>query len=284
MVTLLHDTSNASIPVRLADTERGRFPALQIKPNPPSMNSLRKALLTVSAATLLASSASAVVLTLTPTADTHLRANTPTTTNGSTTELWIGQLNTTQAFHSVLSFDLSTVPVDATINSVSLVMRQSSEDGSSSIAVMTVDLYALTQSFSEAQASWNLASTGNSWTTAGGSFGATLLSSASVNTRPSQQASSLGDKTWASTSSFVASVQNAADTTNSIGFLFKDANETNGAANNRELVKFFSREGTVAPQLIIDYSVSSVPEPSTYAALMGVAALAGCALRRRRAS
>jgi hypothetical protein len=77
----------------------------------------------------------------------------------------------------------------------------------------------------------------------------------------------------------VSAVQSAADGSNSISFLFKDANEANVA---RELIKFFSKEGTTAPQLTVDYTVAAIPEPSTVGLLMGSVVLTGCVWLRRR--
>lgn len=246
------------------------------------MNALRQTLLSVFVATLMATAASAATLTLTPTADTFVRSdNAATTGGGAASELLVGQLSATQAMHAVLSFDLSAIPEGATINSVSLVMRQSSEDGSSVISTVTLELHALTQTFVEGQTSWSNRATGTAWATAGGSFDSEVLSLASVRTRPSQAPvlALPADQTWASTSGFVAAVQSAADGGNSIGFLFKDANEANAG---RELIKFFSKEGANAPQLIIDYTVAAIPEPSTVALMMGTVVLAGGVWLRRR--
>lgn len=246
------------------------------------MNALRQTLLTAFASTLMAGAVSAATLTLNPTADTFVRADSATSTAGGTAaEMLVGQLNSTQAMHALLSFDLSSLPVNATINSVSLVMVQSSEDGSSGNTTITLELHLLTQAFVESQASWNNAATGTPWTTAGGTFDSTVLSTVDVRTRPSQTPviTLPVSQTWASTVNFVSAVQSAADGSNSISFLFKDANEANVA---RELIKFFSKEGTTAPQLTIDYTVAAIPEPSTVGLLMGSVVLTGGIWLRRR--
>ncbi|MFA6962561.1 MAG: DNRLRE domain-containing protein [Opitutaceae bacterium] len=245
------------------------------------MNTLRQILQTAFVTTLMSAAASAATLTLNPTADTFVRADSTTSTAGAAAaELLVGQLTSTQAMHGLLSFDLSSIPVDATINSVSLVMRQSTEDGSSLITTVTLELHLLTQTFVENQATWNNRVTGTAWTTAGGTFDSAVLSSVSVSVRPSQASLTLPlDQTWASSSDFVSAVQSAADGSNSIAFLLKDANETNAG---RELVKFYSKEGSSAPQLIIDYTAASIPEPSTVALLMGSVVLAGGVCLRRR--
>jgi len=246
------------------------------------MNALRQTLLTAFVATLMAAAASAATLTLNPIADTFVRADSASSTAGAAaSELLVGQLNSTQAMHALLSFDLSSIPVNATINSVSLVMVQSSEDGSSANTTITLELHLLTQAFVESQASWNNAATGTAWTTAGGTFDSTVLSTVDVRARPSQTpAITLPvNQTWASTNNFVAAVQSAAGGSNSIAFLLKDANETN---TGRELIKFFSKEGATAPRLIIDYTVATIPEPSAVALLMGAMGLAGGVWFRRR--
>lgn len=246
------------------------------------MNSIRRSLLIASLAAL-ASSASAVTLALNSVADTFVRSDNAATTAGSAAaELFVGQLSATNAMHALFAFDLSSVPVDATINSVSFVLRQSSEDGSSAVATISLSLHQLTQAFVENQASWTNRVTGTAWTTPGGTYDSTVLSTASVRTRPSQAPvlTLPVEHTWASSASFVSAVQAAADSSNSIGFLLKDAVESNAA---RELLKFSSKEGTLAPQLVIDYTVAAIPEPSSAAALAGLAVLGGVISRRRRA-
>jgi hypothetical protein len=246
------------------------------------MNALRQTLLTAFAAALMTGAVSAATLTLNPTADAYLRTDQPTSPSpnpGTATELLVGQVSSTTAMRALLSFDLSSIPVNATVNSVSLVMVQSSEDAGSNTTI-TLELHLLTQAFVESQAAWNNAATGTPWTTAGGTFDSAVLSAINVSVRPSQVPYSLPvNQTWASTSSFVSAVQSAADGSNSIAFLFKDVNETN---TGRELIKFFSKEGTTAPQLTIDYTVAAIPEPSTVGLLMGSVVLVGCVWLRRR--
>lgn len=248
------------------------------------MNSIRRSLL-IAPLVFSASAASAVTLNLNPVADTYVRADNAATTSGGTANpLLVGQLSATSAMHALFSFDLSSVPVDATINSVSLVISQPSEDASSNVTTLTIELHLLTEAFIESQASWTNRVTGTAWSTAGGSFDSTVLSTASIRTRPSQ-APVLAlpvDHTWASTASFVSAVQSAADSgSNSIGFLLKDAVEGNAA---RELVRLSSRESGSAPLLVIDYTVASIPEPSAAAALAGGVMLAGAVSRRRRSA
>lgn len=244
------------------------------------MNSLRKIPLCALLPLLGVSASSAATLTLNAIADTYVREdNTATVAGATATELLVGQLSATQAFHGLMTFDLGTVPDNVTIDSVSLVLRQQTEDTSSSVTTLTINLHLVTESFVNSQTSWANRETGVAWTTAGGTFDSTVLSSVSLTTRPSQVSQTLPiDATWGSTASLVGALQSAANANSaSISFLLKDANEDDAG---RQLIRFASGEGSFTPELIINYT-SAIPEPSSAALLFGGIALAATARRRR---
>lgn len=234
-----------------------------------------------------ASASFADTATVFSSADSYFRSdNTSSTAGANDFRLLVGETASVTAndLRIALGFDLSALPSNITINSVSLVLRINENDTNAALqdTSVTLNLQGITQSWSEGSVSWNNASTGTPWTTAGGTFSGTVLSSAVVPTKGTAPRS----YTWASSSDFVSFVQAAHDGGSIVSFMLKDANET---GTLREIIRFVSRNETgtglqaYRPQLVIDYTpVSSVPEPSAFAAIVGIGALGFVASRRRR--
>lgn len=94
--------------------------------------------------------------------DTRLVSDEPTLTHNDTI-LGIGQTGAT-INRSLLRFDLSSIPAYATIVSATLSLRAKQDF---SYNTRAVKVYRVLRNWVEAQATWNVYSTGNSWGTAG---------------------------------------------------------------------------------------------------------------------
>ncbi len=95
-----------------------------------------------------------------------LNAN-PTTNFGSHGNLWVGERALfSQIAHTLLKFDLTTLPADATIVSATLSLWLSSTAQASQGD--TIKVYRLKRAWVESEVTWNVYSTGNSWQVAGG--------------------------------------------------------------------------------------------------------------------
>ena len=219
---------------------------------------------------------SAETATIYSNADSYIRSDTTTTNAGGDFRLLIGETASATAndLRIVLGFDLSSLPVNATINSVSLRLRIQENDTNvaNSDTTLTLNLHALTESFTEGSVTWTNASTGTAWTTPGGTNSGTLLSSAAVPTKGTVPAT----YTWGTSTAFVNVVQAAYGSGSMVGFLLKDSDES---GTLRELIRFISKDETGSslqiyrPQLVVDYTLSTIPEPSTAAALIGAGGL-----------
>ncbi|WP_052362362.1 DNRLRE domain-containing protein [Geminisphaera colitermitum] len=221
-------------------------------------------------------------------ADTYLRSDQSNNTsgaNGGGTFMFVGQTASTGTndFRALLSFDLSGVslPTGATINSVSLVIQKDDNDVNSGDAILTLNLHRLMESFDEAKANWATRENQSvAWAAPGGTFDAAVLASQNVGTK----GGTFVDYSWSS-ASLTEWVGSALSSGSIVNLLLKNADETGTA---RELIRFVSREGVKegrhAAQLVIDYTVNSVPEPSTYAVICAFAglAVAGAARRQRK--
>ena len=250
-------------------------------------NSLASLCLSVGAFAALSISASAETLSLGASSDATIRSDN-TAANGNTNVQLVGTLPA-GVLRSVYSFDLASQSalVGATINSVTLtftVNDASEHDGAGSESVggvFQIDLHLLSSGFTETGVTW-VGSGVSAWGTPGGDFSPTVLSSVSGN--PSTVAA--GAKLiFPSSAALIQAVSTSVSGTSSLNLMMNLGDETTGLRN---IFRITSSEpnavpGSYAPLLTIDYTpVSSVPEPSAFAAIAGIGALGFVASRRRR--
>jgi len=100
--------------------------------------------------------------------DTYIYGGSKNANFGTAIEMGVGEDNNTnnRVARSLLKFDLSTIPANATINSAVLSLWTSSNLSSNT---RTIRVYRLNRAFNETQATWSIAATGISWQTAGAS-------------------------------------------------------------------------------------------------------------------
>jgi len=94
--------------------------------------------------------------------DTYLLNTSPTTNNGTAVVMWVGESNnaTDKVARSLIKFDLSSIPSNATITSAALSLWT---DADFSDNTRMISVYRLKVPFNETQATWSEASTGVSW-------------------------------------------------------------------------------------------------------------------------
>jgi hypothetical protein len=112
------------------------------------------------------------VLTLQPDGtdgkDTYIRASTPDTNyDGSYLSVFVdsGALSR----QALIQFDLTSIPTSSVVSSAILTLTNEENR----ISTDTLAVHRLTQAWVEAQATWNIYSTGNSWASAVGDYDAT---------------------------------------------------------------------------------------------------------------
>lgn len=197
--------------------------------------------------------------------------------SGAGGEVVTGRTNTTSnglLRRALMQFDVSSIPSNATITSVSLKLQMTKTSSGS----QTVGLHKVTADWGEGasdagtgngsgsgvtamagDATWiHTFSPGSSWTTAGGDFNGTASATLSVN--------GLGSYTWASTAGLVADVQS---------WVTSGATNFGWAIVGNESVfqttkHFVTKEGTNAafrPELSITYTM---PVPTNALILSGI--------------
>lgn len=104
--------------------------------------------------------------------DTQLLVLAATTNYGSDGAMWASCDGGAQ-FHALIDFTLSSG--SGTISAVTLNLYKAANGGTNT--GVNVEVHECTRTWVENQATWNIYSTGNSWTTAGGDYSATIVSS-----------------------------------------------------------------------------------------------------------
>jgi hypothetical protein len=177
-----------------------------------------------------------------------------TTNRGSSTSIRVGYDTTDQKSRGVLSFDLSGIPSNATIHSVSLTLDAFSVSGTSTNRYVDLEVYKLTDPIVENDVTWNRAGVGNNWSTSGGDFAGQPLSSLVAQ-------KTTGLKTFVSTVDFVVAAQQALVSGDPLSLLVTALDsETWGAANGFSLNMRFRSDDAILgqrPMLNIYYTPMS---------------------------
>ena len=98
--------------------------------------------------------------------DTYLDAWEPTSAFGGNTTMLLRHTDSSPIHKPLLRFDLASVPTNAHLRFAVLNVRATYINGSAG-QIMPVEVHALNKSWSESTATWELASSGNSWTEPG---------------------------------------------------------------------------------------------------------------------
>ncbi|MBA2704915.1 MAG: DNRLRE domain-containing protein [Blastocatellia bacterium] len=190
-------------------------------------------------------------LTLQPDAtaglDTMLYAGAATTNYGTLSVIAIGEPNdAVGAARGLYKFDLSSIPSGATISSATLSLYAETDRANNA---GTYRVFRQKRAWVEAQASWNVYSTGNSWGAAGG-FDATDCEQTDIGSLSLTASETLNVfKDWTLTASAIQEMITGGTFTNN-GFLIKTDAEADDAYN------FTSSDGATAgnrPKLVIVY-------------------------------
>lgn len=181
---------------------------------------------------------------------------------------------------ALFGFDISSIPAGSTINSITLTLTKRTEDDGSGTQDEdhTITIHELVGTIDESSVTgptWanRDADAPTPWTTPGGDFSATVLSSYTGNA----YSDAVGTQyVFPSSSDFIATAQNALDGSGT--FYLEMLSEDSEADSDRGLFQFFSddieddgnNEVGNFPLLTIEY----IPEPASLALMLfGVASL-----------
>ena len=181
--------------------------------------------------------------------DVSIDSSAPTTNYETNVHIWVGESNTIAAvYRGLVKFDISSIPAGSTINSAVLTLTFVSD---SSDNARTLSVYRVKRAWVVTQATWNIYSTGNNWTSAGCSDTTDDREATDIGT-VAVPASPTLDTEYAITltASQVQQMLTGGSFTNN-GFLLKVDTE-----NNDEL-DYYSTDDpatTKRPKLVVDYT------------------------------
>ena len=179
-------------------------------------------------------------VTLSAVADTQIVENTPTTNYGAATEFEAdgddpGGSGTD--IYTLLRFDLSSLPAGASITSANVALNVTNS------SAQQYQSYEVKRSWAEGEATWNLASTGTPWGTAG----AKAVSDRGQTPAANVLLQALGDHAFSLPVSLVQDWRDNPAT--NYGILISNVTNTDGW-------RAASKETTTPPRLVVNYSTS----------------------------
>jgi hypothetical protein len=184
-------------------------------------------------------------ITLTATADNRMLSDAPTTNYGTVNQLDVGHFATGDSKKRCLvKFDLSSVPVDATVISATFRIYDSGTDFTSNSRTMSA--YRCLRAWTELGSTWNTYDGSNGWGTAGADSTSTDRESAAIGSvvMPDPAVEGYVDLTF--TPSLVQQWVRGEFSNN--GVVLRMATEAN------DMHRFLSREdSTNKPQLVVTY-------------------------------
>ena len=171
--------------------------------------------------------------------DTKIRSDAATTNYGTNTVL---EIDGSPDYAALLRFDLSSIPAGKTITAVTLTVNVTD------LSAQVYEIYALRRAWSESSATFNVASSGVNWGTAGAS---NTTSDRETTVLGTISSSTTGVKTFAFNSAGIAKVQSWVNTpAGNHGFIVQDY------TSNTDGIDLSSKENTTAanrPKLTITY-------------------------------
>lgn len=179
--------------------------------------------------------------------DTTIRKKFPTQTGGNDTELGTGTATDGNIVRSLLKFDVTPIPEKSIIMSADVSLYLSSTNDPTPI---NLSMHAMKRSWDENTATWNNYATAGGWTTGGGDFNTTALSTVTgVSSVPSNVEE--GIKRWSIPTSMVSGWLYNPES--NLGLLLKSTSESTLIYK-----KFISSESTTnplayKPKLVVTY-------------------------------
>ena len=179
--------------------------------------------------------------------DTYINSNAATTNYGTNVQLFVGRGSFETPQRTLIKFDLSSIPADAVVSSAILYITYSNDW---STVASTLGAYRQLRAWVEAQATWDIYSTGNNWEIAGG-FGPADCVQTDMGTVSLPAGGGGGEISIALNASEVNGMINGAFANN--GFLLKVVSEVESTMRGFHS----SSAASGRPKLVIEYEVIS---------------------------
>jgi len=181
----------------------------------------------------------------------------PTSCYGANSQLYcgVGSAGAGKLRRSLVAFDVSAVPAGATVTNVVASLWEHSAGGS--VPGRTLSMYRVLRNWVEAQATWNIYSTGNNWGTAGCAHDdVDAVSTASADNATFTSTASNGFKDWGSTAGLVSDVQSwVSGTKTNYGWIVVSGAEGEVQGyNDFRSSDYYATQPTWVPKLVVTYT------------------------------
>ena len=187
--------------------------------------------------------------------DAYILSDSPTTNTDGNGYMVVGENNAAVSVtRGLIQFDLSSIPAGSTIDSATLYLTLREAGSFRASNNRTMRAYRLLQNWVEAQATWNIYSTGNNWGTAGAG-----------NTTTDREATDIGtvamattdadesEKTITLTASKIQEMITGGSFTNN-GFLLQMDTETD---DQYQFYDSTVANSTNRPKIVVNYTLSA---------------------------
>ncbi len=196
--------------------------------------------------------------------DTFLDKGAPTTTNGSNVDIPVGPLfGSPNLYHAMLKFDLSSIPAGSTITSATLTLWTGTNFGD---RAGTVEVYRVKRAWIDSQATWNVYTTGNNWTTAGCDDTTNDREAANIGSQSVGNVAANTQVDITLTASAIQEMISGGSFTNN-GFMLRNTNDADYSGGHIFHSTDYVTDTTKQPKLVVNYTT---PPPSVNLALLGV--------------
>lgn len=184
-----------------------------------------------------------------PTQDLYIDSDNATTNNNGSTTTNVGESNAaTNIFRVLQKYSLSSIPTGSIITAASLILTVANNDRSDN--ERTIRAFRVLRDWVQAQATWNIYSTGNNWGTAGCANTTTDREATDIGTGTQPASPAQGSTvTLTLTASKVQEWLDGVLANN--GLLIKVDTETDDA------IQYDSKDGTVPSVLRVTYTLTT---------------------------
>lgn len=198
---------------------------------------------------------------------------------------FLGSVNGTANFRSIMSLDLSSLPAGSQISAISLTMV-AQKDGNSDLSAnnfdvpLTLQRLTVTPEYSGTVPTWNNYTDSQTWTTPGGDFSAPVLASSDQDMNLNTVET--GDIfTFSSTNELVAAAQDAFDADETLDLMLRAPGLED--VSGRTLARFNGPgKGSNAGPPIFTVTYAAIPEPTMAPLFASVIATSWLVRARRR--
>jgi hypothetical protein len=188
------------------------------------------------------------------TEDTQIKEGSATTNFATTTPLEVTHFGAGDWSRMLLRFTgLSGIPAGSTVLTVVPSIYHQNTSGDDNTVIFSI--YKSLRNWVLTQATWNIYSTGNNWTTAGGMGSGDAAGTASANANSLATGGSAGYIDFASTAQLVADVQSWVDGSQNNGWII-DRSDAGGQPGDSKFTQITSEEGTDGqrPYITVTYT------------------------------